>query len=95
MFEDQYEAAEQHLDYAFLHCHKHAFANKKFILRYLVPVKIYRGRLPSPKRMCKGRFGNETFFASRLTQSLAVAVCSVGKVFIDRVFAACRGDPKG
>ncbi len=52
MFEDQYEAAELSLDYAFLHCHKAAHANKKFILRYLVPVKIYRGRLPSPYREC-------------------------------------------
>lgn len=47
MFEDQHELAEQNLDYAFTHCHKNAIHNKRCILRYLVPVKLYRGRLPS------------------------------------------------
>lgn len=47
MFEDQHERAEASLDYAFKHCHKHAIHNKKCILKYLVPVKLYRGRLPS------------------------------------------------
>jgi hypothetical protein len=47
MFEDQYETAEESLEYALKHCHKMAFKNKRSILRYLVPVKLYRGRLPS------------------------------------------------
>ena len=51
MFEDQHDAAEQNLDYAFQHCHRNAIHNKRCILRYLVPVKLYRGRLPSPE--CK------------------------------------------
>lgn len=50
MFEDQHEAAEKSLDYAFKHCHKNATHNKQFILKYLVPVKLYRGRLPSMRR---------------------------------------------
>lgn len=47
MFEDQYEAAEENLEYALVHCHKDAIANKKRILRYLLPVKLYRGHLPT------------------------------------------------
>jgi hypothetical protein len=45
MFEDQYELAETNLDFALKHCHKAALKNKKAILRYLVPVKMLRGRL--------------------------------------------------
>ena len=47
MYEDQYEDAEENLDYALAHCHKDATANKKRILRYLLPVKLWRGRLPT------------------------------------------------
>jgi hypothetical protein len=47
MFEDQHELAEKNLDYAFQHCHRNAIHNKKCILRYLVPIKLFRGRLPS------------------------------------------------
>jgi hypothetical protein len=53
LFEDQYQAAEENLDYALQHCHKSAAANKQKILRYLVPVKLYRGRLPSARLMEK------------------------------------------
>lgn len=48
MFEDQHELAEKNLDFAFNHCHRNSIHNKKCILRYLVPVKLYRGRLPTP-----------------------------------------------
>jgi hypothetical protein len=47
MFEDQYEAAEEDLEYALAHCHKDAQGNKKRILRYLLAVKLLRGRLPT------------------------------------------------
>lgn len=53
LFEDQYEAAETNLDYALKHCHKASVHNKRCILRYLVPVKLYRGRLPSSKLLEK------------------------------------------
>ena len=47
LLEDQYEVAEDNLDYAFLHCNKKATSNKKRILHYLIPVKLLRGRLPT------------------------------------------------
>jgi hypothetical protein len=47
MFEDQYEAAEENLEYALVHCHKDALGNKKRILRYLLAVKLLRGHLPT------------------------------------------------
>ena len=53
LFEDQYEAAEESLYYALQHCHKSAVHNKRCILRYLVPVKLYRGRLPSARLLEK------------------------------------------
>jgi len=52
LFEDQYAAAEENLEYALDNCHRSAVANKKRILHYLVPVKLYRGRLPSAAREC-------------------------------------------
>ncbi|KAL7563008.1 hypothetical protein ACA910_013531 [Epithemia clementina (nom. ined.)] len=47
LFEDQYAEAEQNLEFAFNNCYKEALRNKRVILRYLIPVKLYRGRLPS------------------------------------------------
>jgi nuclear mRNA export protein PCID2/THP1 len=47
MFEDQYDAAEENLSFAFRHCHARAVANKKRILNYLIPVKLLRGMIPS------------------------------------------------
>jgi nuclear mRNA export protein PCID2/THP1 len=47
MFEDKHDQAEVSLDYAFKHCHRDAIHNKKCILKYLIPIKLYRGRLPS------------------------------------------------
>ena len=53
MFEDQYEAAEENLEYALEHCHRDAMGNKKRILRYLVAVKLFRGRLPTRQLLDK------------------------------------------
>ena len=53
LFEDQYVLAEENLDFAFQHCHKSSVHNKRCILRYLVPVKLYRGLLPSSKLLSK------------------------------------------
>lgn len=47
MFEDQHGAAEVSLDYALRHCHRASTGNKKRILRYLIPVKLLRGKLPT------------------------------------------------
>jgi len=46
LYEDNHEMAESHLDYALRNCPKQARRNKKRILQYLVPVRLYRGRLP-------------------------------------------------
>lgn len=62
MFEDQYELAESNLDYALLHCHKDALRNKRCILRYLVPVKMLRGRLPTHERKCPACVFVESLF---------------------------------
>eukprot|EP00980_Cylindrotheca_fusiformis_P010719 scaffold2402_cov109-Cylindrotheca_fusiformis.AAC.1 len=53
MFEDQHNLAERNLDFAFCHCHRNSIQNKKRILRYLVPIKLYRGRLPSIRLLDK------------------------------------------
>lgn len=50
MFEDQHAAAEESLEYAFRHCHKDSTHNKRCILKYLVPVKLVQGKIPSPQR---------------------------------------------
>mmetsp|Transcript_12195 Transcript_12195/g.34880 ORF Transcript_12195/g.34880 Transcript_12195/m.34880 type:complete len:366 (+) Transcript_12195:151-1248(+) len=50
MFEDDHPRAETNLEYALRHCHKSATSNKKRILKYLVPVKLYRGKLPTTYR---------------------------------------------
>ena len=47
LFEDNWAAAEENLEYAFSNCHKDAIHNKRCILRYLIPVKIKRGKLPT------------------------------------------------
>ena len=53
MFEDQYSAAENHLDYALRHCHVNAMGNRRRILNYLLPVKLLRGRLPTERLLSK------------------------------------------
>lgn len=55
LFEDNFEMAETHLDYAFINCHKSAIQNKRCILRYLIPVKMFRGRFPSSQRKGNGQ----------------------------------------
>lgn len=47
LFEDNFVEAEYNLEYALTNCHKDAIHNKRCILRYLLPVKLYRGKLPS------------------------------------------------
>ena len=42
------EEAEASLSYALKHCHRTAVGNKARILKYLVPVALLLGRLPSP-----------------------------------------------
>ena len=53
LYEDNYDGAEENLEWAFKNCLDTAFHNKRCILRYLIPVKLYRAKLPSPE--CKWR----------------------------------------
>ncbi|KAG1670374.1 hypothetical protein FOA52_000134 [Chlamydomonas sp. UWO 241] len=46
-YDEDYEKADEHLTYAFQHCHRDALGNKRKVLRYLIPVRMLRGVLPS------------------------------------------------
>ena len=50
LFEDNFVDAEQNLEYALTNCPNDAVHNKRCILRYLIPVKLYRGKLPTAIR---------------------------------------------
>ncbi|KAI8583585.1 hypothetical protein K450DRAFT_221832 [Umbelopsis ramanniana AG] len=47
--EEQYIKAEQELSLAFLECSTRSSRNKQLILHYLLPVRIYLGKLPTRK----------------------------------------------
>jgi hypothetical protein len=47
LFEDDFNTAEEQLEYAYNNCPYNAIRNKRCILRYLIPVKLYRGKLPT------------------------------------------------
>lgn len=47
VFDENYEEAEAALTYALTHCHASAKKNIALILKYLVPVGLLLGRLPS------------------------------------------------
>jgi len=49
VFEDAYERAATHLEYAFAHCHVESRKNVRLILQYLIPVKLILGVLPSAR----------------------------------------------
>ena len=49
VFDENFVDADEHLTYAFNHCHSKATKNRRLILKYLVPVKILVGKLPSEK----------------------------------------------
>ena len=95
LFEDQYAEAEKNLEYAFTKCHKDALHNKKLILRYLVPVKLYRGRLPSAG--CTLRYPN-ILAGSPINFSPLVAfasVCSAREIPIVGICPSGRKYAKG
>ncbi|KAJ8600376.1 hypothetical protein CTAYLR_000718 [Chrysophaeum taylorii] len=56
MFEDQYAAAEEHLEAAFSKCRKDAIRNKRAILAFLLPIRLRRGVLPTQKLLEKYGF---------------------------------------
>ncbi|KAI8514204.1 PCI domain-containing protein 2 [Branchiostoma belcheri] len=47
MFDGEFKQAEEYLTYAFDHCHRACRKNKRFILIYLLPVKMLLGHMPS------------------------------------------------
>lgn len=47
VFDDDYIRAEKNLTYAFTHCSKCNPKNKKLTLRYLIPVKLILGKVPT------------------------------------------------
>jgi hypothetical protein len=88
LFEDMYADAEVNLEYAFEHCHKAAIRNKKLILRYLVPVKMYRGRLPSATcKCCGGAIGwlYSSFPCGRATHTMTL--CAVAQCWRSMAFS--------
>ncbi|PRW20744.1 PCI domain-containing 2 [Chlorella sorokiniana] len=48
VFDENYQEAQEALEYALAHCHRGAARNKALVLKYLVPVQLLLGRLPTP-----------------------------------------------
>ncbi|KAL1124743.1 hypothetical protein AAG570_001365 [Ranatra chinensis] len=53
MYDSDYTQANDYLTFAFQHCHKKSWKNKRLILIYLVPVKLLLGYLPTIKVLKK------------------------------------------
>lgn len=53
VFEEQYDRAEECLDYSFKHCHRDHLANKSRILQFLIPVKLLLGKFPQERLLQK------------------------------------------
>ncbi|CEO94931.1 PCI domain-containing protein [Plasmodiophora brassicae] len=53
LFDEQYEQAEKSLQWAFSHCHRGAWKNKRKILEFLIPVKLYLGKYPKRRLLEK------------------------------------------
>ncbi|KAK7484463.1 hypothetical protein BaRGS_00024348 [Batillaria attramentaria] len=53
MFDSDFKAAEEYLTFAFTHCHRNSKKNKRFILIYLIPVKMLLGHMPRQELLQK------------------------------------------
>jgi len=53
IFEEQYDKAEECLDFALAHCSSLHVANKRRILQFLIPVKLLVGKYPQPRLLQK------------------------------------------
>jgi len=53
VFEEQYEKAEECLNYALAHCHKDNVRNKRRILQFLIPVKLVLCKYPQIRLLKK------------------------------------------
>lgn len=54
---DEYERAERELEFAFQRCHHSYQRNKQRALRHLVPVKLLRGKVPTPQLLYQYSLG--------------------------------------
>jgi len=57
VFDDDFSVAEQHLEYAFRRCKSDSRRNKTLILRYLLPVKLLMGKMPTTNLLQKYGLG--------------------------------------
>ena len=97
LFEDQHGEAEMNLDYAFQHCHRNSIKNKRCILKYLVPVKLYRGRLPSHYRAydhCVACASSATYTHYSSNHLFLVLALSSWQIRTHWISATSRGDKK-
>ena len=53
LYEDDFEDAALRLHWAFAHCHQNARSNKREILRFLVPIQLLAGKLPTRQLLQK------------------------------------------
>ena len=53
IYEQQLNEAEECLNFAFQICDKDSFRNKRLVLRYLIPVKAYKGIFPTQALLIK------------------------------------------
>eukprot|EP01006_Ploeotia_vitrea_P020917 TRINITY_DN53241_c0_g1_i2.p1 TRINITY_DN53241_c0_g1~~TRINITY_DN53241_c0_g1_i2.p1 ORF type:complete len:432 (+),score=181.92 TRINITY_DN53241_c0_g1_i2:25-1296(+) len=59
LFEERYKMAETSLQYALDHCHRDHIANKRRVLEFLIPVKLYLGKPPTAH--CLRKYGLSHF----------------------------------
>jgi tetratricopeptide (TPR) repeat protein len=53
LYEQELQKAEECLEFAFRICDKNNYKNKRILLRYLIPVKAYKGVFPTQKLILK------------------------------------------
>lgn len=67
-------AAEEYLTFSFQHCHRRSIKNKRFILIYLIPVKML---------LVSGTFASEIYFL------ILIIVCFIFHFSACRVHCSC------
>lgn len=53
LYEDNFADASERLQWAFAHCHRGARRNRQSILRFLVPIQLLTGKLPTAQLLQK------------------------------------------
>lgn len=94
LFEDNFVDAEKNLEYALINCHKDAHKNRQCILRYLIPVKMYRGKLPTIT--CELPVGvSSATFSQCFSQCKLVCMTVLEKFQLDEFILIVDGIRKG